>query len=69
MSYKSGDIDEEVDVSKKAVQVLGGRVEEVIKFQLPGTDIRRSFVKIKKEKNTSGKYPRKSGIPAKEPIR
>lgn len=69
VSYKSGDIDEEVDVSKKAVQVLGGRVEEVIKFQLPGTDIRRSFVKIKKEKNTSGKYPRKSGVPAKEPIR
>lgn len=69
ISYKSGNIDEEILESEKAVQVLGGRIEDVIKFQLPETDIGRSFVKIIKIKNTSGKYPRKSGTPAKEPIR
>ena len=48
--YKSGEIDEELNNSKKAVQILGGKIEEVVKFQLPDTDIGRSFVKIKKNK-------------------
>ena len=33
--YKSGEIDEELNNSKKAVQILGGKIEEVVKFQLP----------------------------------
>ena len=67
--YKSGEIDEEVQNSKKAVNILGGKIEDVVKFELPGTDIGRSFVKIHKEKNTPKKYPRKAGMPSKEPIR
>ena len=66
--YKSGEIDEELNNSKKAVQILGGKIEDVVKFQLPDTDIGRSFVKIKKNKNTAKKYPRKAGLPAKEPL-
>ena len=66
--YKSGEIDEELNNSKKAVQILGGKIEEVVKFQLPDSDIGRSFVKIKKNKNTAKKYPRKAGLPAKEPL-
>lgn len=69
ISYKSGDIDEEIKDSEKAVQVLSGRVEDVVKFQLPGTDIHRSFVKINKVKKCSMKYPRKAGLPGKEPIK
>ena len=68
ISYKSGEIDEEMEKSKKAVQILGGNLENTVKFQLPGTEIGRSFVKIKKIKNTAKKYPRKAGLPAKEPI-
>ena len=66
--YKSGDIEEELNNSKKAVQILGGQIENTIKFELPGTDIGRSFVNIKKIKNTSKKYPRKAGLPSKEPL-
>lgn len=66
--YKSGDIEEELNNSKKAVQILGGKIEKTIKFELPGTDIGRSFVKIKKVKNTGKKYPRKAGLPSKEPL-
>ena len=66
--YKSGEIDEEVEQAKKAVHVLGGKLEDVIKFQLPGTEIGRSFVVIKKVQNTAKKYPRKAGLPSKEPI-
>ena len=63
-----GDIDEELVNAKKAVSVLGGTIEEVKKFQLPGTDIDRSLVYIKKIKPTSGKFPRKAGLPSKEPV-
>ena len=66
--YKSGEIDEEVQNSKKAIHLLGGQLEDVIKFQLPGTEIGRSFVKIKKVANTNKKYPRKAGLPTKEPL-
>ena len=67
--YKSGEIDEELKNSEKAVSILGGKVEEVVKFQLPGTDIGRSFVKIHKIKETKKKYPRKAGMPTKEPLK
>lgn len=66
--YKSGEIDEELENSKKAVKILGGKIENVVKFQLPGTEIGRSFVKIRKISNTNMKYPRKAGLPAKEPL-
>lgn len=66
--YKSGEIDEEVLQAKKAIHILGGKLEEVVKFQLPGTEIGRSFVKIQKVQNTAKKYPRKAGLPGKEPL-
>lgn len=66
--YKSGDIDVELQKSERAVNILGGSVNEVIRFQLPGTDINRSFVKIRKIKSTAKKYPRKAGLPSKEPL-
>lgn len=66
--YKSGDIDGEVQQSKKAIHILGGKLDDIVKFQLPGTEIGRSFVKIKKVQNTTKKYPRKAGLPTKEPL-
>lgn len=66
--YKSGEIDEELEKSKKAVKILGGKIENVVKFQLPGTEIGRSFVKVRKIASTNKKYPRKAGLPAKEPL-
>ncbi len=67
--YKSGDIDDEIVDSEKAVKILGGKLLKVDKFELPGTDIGRSLVLIKKVKNTGNKYPRKAGMPSKEPIK
>ena len=66
--YKSGEIDQEVNQAKKAIHLLGGKTEKIIKFQLPGSDISRSFVKIEKMQSTSKKYPRKAGLPVKEPL-
>lgn len=66
--YKSGEIDEEVKAAQTAIKVLGGKQTEVVKFTLPGSDINRSFVKIQKVKSTGKKFPRKAGLPTKEPI-
>ena len=66
--YKSGEIDNEVQQAKKAIHLLGGKIENVIKFQLPETEIGRSFIVISKIDNTAKKYPRKAGLPAKEPL-
>ena len=67
--YKSGKIDEELSESKKAVFVLGGKIEDEVKFNLPDSDISRSLIKIKKISATPKKYPRKSGLATKEPIK
>ncbi|MDD3402430.1 MAG: 16S rRNA (guanine(527)-N(7))-methyltransferase RsmG [Hespellia sp.] len=66
--YKSGEIEDELNAAKKAFHILGGKIDTTVKFQLPGTDIGRSFVKIKKIESTSKKYPRKAGLPSKEPL-
>ena len=68
ISYKSGEIEEELAAAKKAIFLLGGQFEQVIPFQLEGTDLNRSFVVIKKEKKTAKTYPRKSGMPTKKPL-
>lgn len=69
ISYKSGNIEEEIEQGKVSVRVLGGCIEDVVKFTLPKSNIERSFVKICKETNTKNKYPRKPGIPGKNPIK
>ena len=68
ISYKSGEIEEELAAAKKAIFLLGGQFDRVIPFQLEGTDLNRSFVVIRKEKKTAKTYPRKSGMPTKKPL-
>lgn len=69
ISYKSGEIEEEIESSSKAIHLLGGKIVEVRKMTLPGSDIERSFVIIEKIRNTAKTYPRKAGLPAKEPLK
>lgn len=69
ISYKSGNIEEEIKESTKAVEILGGKIEKIEKITLPETEIQRSLVKIRKENSTGKKYPRKAGVPSKEPLK
>ena len=66
ISYKSGEIEDEVNAAKKAISVLGGKIEAVYKFDL--YEQKRSFVIIGKEKKTPKAYPRKAGTPTKTPL-
>ena len=69
VSYKSGDIENELNQAKTAIHVLGGSLsEKPVRFTLPDTDMRRTLVVIDKVSRTPGKYPRRPGTPAKEPL-
>ena len=68
ISYKSGEIEEEQKNAKNAVFLLGGKIEKIHKFELDGTELKRSFVVIDKVKKTPKIYPRKAGTPTKSPL-
>lgn len=66
---KGSEVKQEIEESKKAINILGGSVTNTEEFNLPNTEIKRNIILIKKEKQTIKKYPRKPGIPAKEPLK
>lgn len=66
---KSADIDEELKEAKNAIKILGGEIEKIDEITLKNTDIKRKIIVIKKINKTPNKYPRKAGIPTKEPIK
>ncbi len=68
VAYKSGMYQEELQQAEKSIRILGGRTEKTGEFTLPGSDDSRSMIWIRKEKTTPQKYPRKAGVPAKEPL-
>ena len=69
ISYKSEKIIEEAAAAARAIDLLGGKIEKQVEFQLPDSDIYRNLFVIKKEKITPKKYPRKAGLPGKEPLK
>lgn len=68
ISYKSIKTMEELTNAKHSIFLLAGKIEKVEKFILKETDAERYFIQIKKVKELSIKYPRKAGIPGKEPL-
>ncbi len=66
---KASDAEEEIKQAENAVNILGGKIVKVEKFNLPNSDIGRTIIIINKEKSTNGKYPRKPGTPSKEPLK
>lgn len=69
ISYKSEKSAEETEAAHKAISVLGGKITRQVDFKLPDSDIYRNLYIIEKVKQTPGKYPRKAGLPGKEPIK
>ena len=69
ISMKAGGAQEEIEAAKKAIKILGGKIEGIEEFKLPQTEIERTIILIKKEEHPPNKYPRKAGVPSKEPIK
>jgi 16S rRNA (guanine527-N7)-methyltransferase len=58
----------EVQTAEKAFKLLGGRLRQLIKVELPGVADERYLVVIDKFAATPPGYPRKAGIPSKKPL-
>lgn len=58
----------ELDDSKDALNVLGGKIVDVREFFLPDSDYKRNIVLVEKVRRTPNKYPRKAGKPKKDPL-
>lgn len=64
---KGPNIEEEIKDAKNAINILGGKIEKIDFMELPG-EMQRNIVIIRKIKNTPNMYPRKAGIPVKQPL-
>ena len=64
---KGPNIEEEIEEAKNAIEILGGKIENIDNIQLP-ENLERNIVIIKKVKDTPSKYPRKAGTPVKQPL-
>ena len=69
LCMKGNNVEEEITSGKKAIDVLGGKIEIIDEFLLPDSDISRNIIVITKAKNTPARFPRKAGLPSKEPLK
>ena len=66
---KGSEIEQELEDSKNAIKLLGGKINKIDNFYLPNSDMQRNIILIDKIEKTNSKYPRKPGTPTKEPIK
>ncbi|MBU5486396.1 16S rRNA (guanine(527)-N(7))-methyltransferase RsmG [Clostridium sp. MSJ-11] len=69
IAMKGPAVEEEIKNGTKAINILGGQIEDVIQLNIEGSDLKHNLVVIKKVKNTPAKYPRKAGTASKNPLK
>lgn len=67
-AYKGSQASVEVEAAQRALDLLGGRLEQVMEFSLGSSAEHRSVVIIRKIKGTPSNYPRKAGLPERKPL-
>lgn len=65
---KGSNLEEELKNAEYAIKELGGEFVLKDEFELPDSDIKRNIIIVEKVKYTPKIYPRKAGLPSKEPI-
>jgi len=68
-AYKTEKAEQEIKESEIAVRMLGGKLADRTRYTIKGVESDRQIVWIEKTALTPLKYPRKAGIPEKEPIK
>jgi 16S rRNA (guanine527-N7)-methyltransferase len=68
IAMKGSKFKEEIAEGLTAVSILGGEIVSAEEVKLPGLDDGRAIIKIRKIKRTPAKYPRKAGLPEKQPL-
>lgn len=69
IALKGPSIDKEIEESKKAINILGGKIETIKEVVIEQSDLKHNLVVVKKIKNTPKEYPRKAGIVSKKPLK
>ncbi len=69
VAYKGDKAQKELEDAKGAIHLLGGKLISSEEFLLPNSDIHRTICVIEKKEKTSYKYPRKAGMPSKQPLK
>jgi 16S rRNA (guanine527-N7)-methyltransferase len=67
VAMKGGSPEQEMSLSKRALKILGGELEECRGYFLD-KDLKRNLIIILKTKKCPDKYPRRPGVPAKKPL-
>ncbi|GAX89136.1 16S rRNA (guanine(527)-N(7))-methyltransferase RsmG [Effusibacillus lacus] len=67
-AMKGPDGEAEASESEKALQILGGKIEDILKFDLKEIEGTRTVVVVRKVSPTPETYPRKAGTPSKKPL-
>ncbi|MDX8045461.1 16S rRNA (guanine(527)-N(7))-methyltransferase RsmG [Gracilibacillus sp. S3-1-1] len=68
IAMKGANAQEELANAENAIELLGGKLQRVEHFSLPNNDGERNIVIIDKKRKTPKKYPRKPGVPNKNPL-
>lgn len=68
LCMKGSNVEEEIKNSKNALEKLHCSIEKVEEFNLPNSEYGRNIIIVRKNGETSSKYPRKPGTPSKEPL-
>ena len=68
MALKGPLADDELESAKRAIYILGGETEKVLEVKIPYSKLSHKIIIIKKVRQTPLQYPRKAGIPTKNPL-
>ena len=68
LAMKSTDHEAELKEAMPAIRTLGGTLERVENYRIPGTDITHSVICIRKTGSTPAKYPRRWALIKKNPL-
>ena len=68
IAMKGPELSEELREAERGIRLLGGEVERVAEYAVPGTELRHNAVLIRKVTDTPKKYPRKWAQMKKNPL-
>jgi len=69
VALKGPAVEDEIKEGNKAIETLGGKLQDIINVDVEGTELNHNLVVVKKVKETSKTYPRKAGTAAKKPLK
>ena len=68
VAQKKGEVEQEINRASKAIEALGGKLDQARRIELEELSDERYLVIIDKIYPTPEKYPRRPGIPVRRPI-